>query len=153
MSAMSELPEFLHQSALRRLDDFCRSAGHHPTNPRRLDYRITGLQVHLFEVRRGTSKTSTTRELPMAQLRFSPELNQWSLPPEWFTLAVLSQRRPDPGTRQTADRHQPGPIRFFLAGLTVPTPDFLPFAHQKDANQQQRNPDDAFAVHGNTAHP
>ncbi|HMB15126.1 MAG TPA: DUF3024 domain-containing protein [Pelovirga sp.] len=76
---MSELPEFLHQSALRRLDDFCRSAGHHPTNPRRLDYRITGLQVHLFEVRRGTSKTSTTRELPMAQLRFSPELNQWSL--------------------------------------------------------------------------
>ncbi|MBD1400045.1 DUF3024 domain-containing protein [Pelovirga terrestris] len=78
-STMSELPEFLHKSALRKLDDFCRSAGQRPINPRRLDYRIAGLQVHLFEVRMGTGKTTTTHERPMAQLRFNPELNQWSL--------------------------------------------------------------------------
>jgi hypothetical protein len=76
---MSELPEFLHKSALRKLDDFCRSAGQHPLNPRHLNYHISGLQVHLFELRKGTGKTATTRELPMAQLRFSPEINQWSL--------------------------------------------------------------------------
>lgn len=76
---MSSLPEFLHKSAIRRLDNFCRSAGQHPTNPRRLHYRITGLQVYLFELRKETSKAAATRELPMAQLRFSPELNQWSL--------------------------------------------------------------------------
>jgi hypothetical protein len=76
---MSGLPEFLHKSATRRLEEFCRNAGQHPDKPRTLSYRITGLQVHLFEVRKGTSKTATTRELPMAQLRFNPELNQWSL--------------------------------------------------------------------------
>lgn len=76
---MSDLPEFLHKSAVRRLDDFCQSAGQHPDKPRRLHYRITGLQVYLFELRRGTNKTAAPRELPMAQLRFNPELNQWSL--------------------------------------------------------------------------
>ncbi len=76
---MSALPEFLHISATRRLDEFCHNAGQHPVRPRLLGYRITGLQVYLFEVRKGTSKAATSRELPMAQLRFSLELNQWSL--------------------------------------------------------------------------
>lgn len=76
---MSHLPEFLLKSAIRRLEEFCRNAGERPGNPRHLHYRITGLQVYLFEVRKGTNKEATTRELPMAQLRFSPELGQWSL--------------------------------------------------------------------------
>ena len=76
---MSALPEFLHKSAARRLDEFCRNAGQRPDDPRRLNYRITGLQVYLFEVRKGPGKAATARELPMAQLRFNPELNQWSL--------------------------------------------------------------------------
>lgn len=76
---MSDLPEFLQKSAIRRLEEFCRNAGQRPDNPRQLHYRITGLQIYLFELRKGTSKAATTREMPMAQLRFSPELNQWSL--------------------------------------------------------------------------
>ena len=76
---MSELPEFLHKSALRKLDEFCRNAVQNEVNPRHLNYRISGLQVYLFELRKGTNKAEGNRELPMAQLRFSPELNQWSL--------------------------------------------------------------------------
>ncbi len=76
---MSQLPEFLHKSATRRLDEFCQRAGHNTENPRKLNYRISGLQIHLFEIRKGAGRASETRELPMAQLRFSPELNQWSL--------------------------------------------------------------------------
>lgn len=76
---MSELPEFLHKSATRRLDEFCLSAAQQRENPRKLDYRITGLQVYLFEIRKSSSRTAAPRELPMAQLRFNPELNQWSL--------------------------------------------------------------------------
>jgi hypothetical protein len=79
MPTMSSLPEFLQKSAMRRLEDFCRSANQHPDKPRKLNYRIAGMQIYLFEVRKGNSKGETPRELPMAQLRFSLELNQWSL--------------------------------------------------------------------------
>lgn len=76
---MSDLPEFLHKNAIRKLENFCRRAKQNPADPRTLNYRIAGLHIYLFEIRKASAKTETTRELPMAQLRFNPELNQWSL--------------------------------------------------------------------------
>lgn len=76
---MNHLPEFLEKSAVRRMEEFCQRALQNPGRPRTLRFRISGLHIYLFEIRRYQNRTNEHRELPMAQLRFCPELNQWSL--------------------------------------------------------------------------
>jgi hypothetical protein len=76
---VNQLPEFLEKSAVRRLDLFCQSAQQHPQRPRLIRYRVAGLKIYLFEVRRYLNRPHEFKELPMALFRFSPELNQWSL--------------------------------------------------------------------------
>lgn len=76
---MTGLPEFLQKSASRKLEKFCRLAAQDAVNPRTLAFRIAGRQIYLFEIRETTNKKGPAKELPMARIRFCPELNQWSL--------------------------------------------------------------------------
>ena len=76
---MIKLPELLERSATKQLDEFCIIAANDKYQPRHLRYRIEGRQVYLYEIRRYKSDPKQHRELPMAQIRFSPDLNQWSL--------------------------------------------------------------------------
>ncbi len=76
---MSTLPELLRKSAVRQLDEFCIRAANDPYRPRHLRYRVEGVQVFLVEVRRYRNEPDRHKELPMAKIRFSPELQQWTL--------------------------------------------------------------------------
>lgn len=76
---MSKLPELLEKSARRQIDRFCKEAAQDPHQPRHLDFRISGNQIDLFEKRRYRNDPTQHQELPMAKIRYTPELNQWSL--------------------------------------------------------------------------
>lgn len=73
------LPEFLARKAVQLLDGFCRQAAEDRHRPRLLRYRIDGRKITLFEIRRLRNQIDQHRELPMAQLRYTPELKQWSI--------------------------------------------------------------------------
>jgi hypothetical protein len=73
------LPELLRKQAEKLLFNFCQAAADDPQRPRHLRYRIEGQQVNLFEVRRCLHDPQQHQQLPMAQIRYSPELNQWTL--------------------------------------------------------------------------
>lgn len=75
----ANLPEFLARKAAQRLDGFCRKAAEDQYRPRLLQYRIDGRRITLFELRRLRRHPDEHRELPMAQIRYTPELQQWSL--------------------------------------------------------------------------
>jgi hypothetical protein len=72
------LPELLQRQAIKRLDIFCAQEANHRLKPRRLSYRIDGRQVNLFELRYCPHQPQQQR-FPIAQLRYSPLLNQWTL--------------------------------------------------------------------------
>lgn len=76
---MKYLPELLQRQAAKRLDRFCAQEANHRLNPRQLSYRIEGLQVNLFEHRRCRQPRQQPQQIPIAQLRYSPQLNQWTL--------------------------------------------------------------------------
>ncbi len=73
------LPELLRKQAEKLLFTFCQQAADDEMRPRHLRYRIEGQQVNLFEVRRCLHDPQQHQQLPMAQIRYSPELNQWTL--------------------------------------------------------------------------
>ncbi len=68
-----ELPQLLQRQALKLLDRFCAELAGDPQHPRRVAYQLEGRQINLFEEHPGKG------QLPVAQLRYSPELNQWTL--------------------------------------------------------------------------
>ena len=74
-----KLPELLHHQAIKLFDRFCAEAAADPLQPRQLQYRMEGQQINLFEVRRNRHKPDQQQSLAMAQLRYSPQLNQWTL--------------------------------------------------------------------------
>jgi hypothetical protein len=74
-----ELPQLLQRQAIKSLDRFCAEAAAHPLHPRQLFYRIEGRQLHLFEVQCPGCQPDKQQERPIAQLRYQPELNQWTL--------------------------------------------------------------------------
>lgn len=76
---MNKLPELLEKKATKLLDEFCILAANDPYQPRHLRYRIEGRRVYLYEIRRYLNDPQKHKELPMAQLRYTPELNQWTL--------------------------------------------------------------------------
>lgn len=73
------LPELLRKRAEKLLFDFCNQAAEDPFRPRHLRYRIEGQQINLFEVRRCQNNPKEHQALPMAQIRYNPDLNQWTL--------------------------------------------------------------------------
>lgn len=73
------LPELLKKRAEKLLFEFCRLAAEDPLRPRHLRYRIEGRQINLFEVRRCSHNPQQHQQLPMAQIRYIPDLNQWTL--------------------------------------------------------------------------
>jgi len=76
---MNQLPELLKRQAEKLLDEFCRQAAHDPYQPRILRFRVDGLSIFLFEIRRHRHDPDKHTEFSMARLRYTPELNQWSL--------------------------------------------------------------------------
>jgi len=74
-----KLPELLRKRAEKLLFEFCNSAAEDLLRPRHLRYRIEGQQINLFEVRRCLHNPKQHQSLPMAQIRYSPDLNQWTL--------------------------------------------------------------------------
>ena len=76
---MSRLPELLKRQAERHLDEFCLQAANDTYQPRLLRFRIDGLSIFLFEVRRHRNDPDKQTEIGMARLRYTPELNQWTL--------------------------------------------------------------------------
>ena len=74
-----QLPELLRKRAEKLLFDFCNQAADDPFRPRHVRYRIEGQQINLFEVRRYQHDPKQHESLPMAQIRYSPDLNQWTL--------------------------------------------------------------------------
>jgi len=76
---MTDLPQLLEKKAIRLLDDFCTRTANAKYQPRHLRYRIEGTQVYLYEIRRLVNNPDRFRELPMAKIRYTPELNQWTL--------------------------------------------------------------------------
>ena len=75
---MRILPELLQRQAVKLLDRFCAAAAKQQLQPRQLRYRIEGQQINLFEVR-DQQQLPNQQQLPMAQLRYSPQLVQWTL--------------------------------------------------------------------------
>ena len=73
-----KLPELMQRQAIKRLDHFCQQAAQDHRHPRRLQYGIEGQQVNLFEVRL-SSCGQKSQQIPVAQIRYSPQLNQWTL--------------------------------------------------------------------------
>jgi hypothetical protein len=73
------LPQLLQRQAIKFLDRFCAEAAADPLLPRQLHYRIEGRQIHLFEVQCKLHLPDQPQDRPLAQLRYSPELNQWTL--------------------------------------------------------------------------
>lgn len=76
---MIALPELLKKQAEKLLFTFSRQAAEDPLRPRHVGYRIDGQKINLFEVRRSKSNPKEHHQLPMAQIRYSPDLNQWTL--------------------------------------------------------------------------
>lgn len=76
---MRELPELLQKNAKRLLDEFCTRAAGDKYQPRHLGYRIEGCRISLYELRRYRDEPDKHKELPMAQIRYTRELNQWTL--------------------------------------------------------------------------
>ena len=72
------LPQLLQKQAEKLLFNFCNKAAEDALRPRDLRYRIEGRQINLFEIR-GCIQSHHQQKLPIAQLRYSPELNQWTL--------------------------------------------------------------------------
>ncbi|NOQ51083.1 MAG: DUF3024 domain-containing protein [Desulfuromonadaceae bacterium] len=79
MSTVMELPELLKKRAEKLLFTFCQQAADDEFRPRHIRYRIEGLHINLYEVRRSAQNPEQHKQLPMAKLRYSPELNQWTL--------------------------------------------------------------------------
>ncbi len=73
------LPELLRKRAEKLLFGFCRDVADDQYQPRHVRYRIVDQQISLFEVRRYESNPQQHKEFPVAQIRFIPELNQWTL--------------------------------------------------------------------------
>lgn len=73
------LPELLKKQAEKLLFTFCRQAAEDPLRPRHLRYRIDGQKINLYEVRRSHSSPQEPQQLPMAQIRYNTDLNQWTL--------------------------------------------------------------------------
>lgn len=76
---MTDLPQLLEKKAIRLLDEFCIRTANDKYQPRHLRYRMEGNQVYLYEIRPLVKSPDQHRELPMAKIRYTPELNQWSL--------------------------------------------------------------------------
>lgn len=76
---MNKLPELLQRQAERLLDDFCLAAANDQYQPRILRFRIDGLGICLFEIRRHRNDPDKYTEIGLARLRYTPELNQWTL--------------------------------------------------------------------------
>lgn len=76
---MTELPQLLVRQATKLLDEFCIRAANDKYQPRHLRYRFDGRQVYIYEIRRYRNEPDKHKELPMAKIRYTPELNQWSL--------------------------------------------------------------------------
>ena len=74
-----KLPELLERQAIKLLDRFCAEAADNPRQARQLHYRIEGQQIHLFELRGKWCQPEQQQTLPMAQLRYVSQLNQWTL--------------------------------------------------------------------------
>lgn len=74
-----ELPELLRKQAEKLLFTFCQQAAEDVKLPRHVRYRVEGQQINLFEVRRNMHNPREHQQLPMAQIRYTPELNQWTL--------------------------------------------------------------------------
>jgi len=72
------LPELLQRQATKRLDSFCAQEARRQLRPRQLSYRIEGQQVNLFETR-FCRHNPHQQKIPIAQIRYSPLLNQWTL--------------------------------------------------------------------------
>lgn len=72
------LPELLQKQAEKLLFNFCSETADDVLSPRHLRYRIEGRQINLFEVR-CCMHNPEQQQLPMAQLRYNPDLNQWTL--------------------------------------------------------------------------
>jgi len=75
----SELPQLLERKAVKLLDEFCIRTANDKYQPRLLRYRIESRQVLIYEIRRLVNDADRHRELPMAKIRYTPELNQWTL--------------------------------------------------------------------------
>jgi hypothetical protein len=73
------LPELLRKRAEKLLFDFCDQAAEDPQQPRHLRYRIDGKQINLYEVRRCAHNPQQHQQLPMAQIRYNSDLQQWTL--------------------------------------------------------------------------
>lgn len=76
---MIELPELLKKKATRLLDEFCIRTANDKYQPRHLRYRIDGNKIYIYEIRHFRNDPKKHRELPMAQIRYTPELKQWTL--------------------------------------------------------------------------
>ena len=76
---MMQLPELLQKQAEKLLDGLCGQMANDKYQPRHLRHRTTGQAIELYEVRRDRQDPQQHHELPVALLRYSPDLNQWSL--------------------------------------------------------------------------
>lgn len=74
-----KLPEFLRKQAEKQLFGFCRQVADDQHHPRHVRYRIVDQQINLVEVRRYENNPKEHKEFPVAQIRYIPELNQWTL--------------------------------------------------------------------------
>jgi hypothetical protein len=74
------IPELLRRSAEKLLDKYC--AEKIPPCARdqvRLSYRVRGDAITLYEERIGYSDPTRWLAMAIAQFRFNPDLNQWTL--------------------------------------------------------------------------
>lgn len=76
---VSDIPQLLERNAVKILDEFCIRMANDKYQPRHLRYRVESRLIYLYEIRRLKKDPQQHRELPMAQLRYTPELKQWSL--------------------------------------------------------------------------
>lgn len=74
-----QLPELLQRQATKRLERFCAEIATDQRQPRQLRYRLEGQQINLFEIRCQGCNPEQNKDLPIAQLRYSSHLNQWTL--------------------------------------------------------------------------
>jgi hypothetical protein len=58
---------------------FCAQVAEDGARPRHLRYRIEGRQINLFEIRACAQDPQQQQQLPIAQLRYNRDLNQWTL--------------------------------------------------------------------------
>ncbi len=69
----------LEKQAEKLLDEFCIKTANDKYQPRHVRYRIEARQIYIYEIRRRSDDPEQHRELPMAKIRYTPELKQWSL--------------------------------------------------------------------------